>query len=55
MLNYDRVYTSIEKAIDRFELPKPGVFKKGYIDRTSLTYYNKEQVGSYKLLWIYFY
>ena len=50
MLNYDRVFTAIEKAIDRFKLPKPGVFMKGYIDRTSLTYYNKEQVGSYNLI-----
>ena len=40
MVNYDRVWTAIDIAIDEYKLPKPELFKKGYLDRTALTHYN---------------
>jgi hypothetical protein len=38
------VYNAIENAINHHQLSKPGLFCKGIIDRTSLTFYNREQV-----------
>jgi len=40
LVNYDRVWTAIDIAIDEYKLPKPELFKKGYLDRTALTHYN---------------
>ena len=37
------MYQAIENSIDHYQLPKPGLFKKGYIDRHSLTHYNKKK------------
>ena len=42
LLDYDRLYTAVEEAIDEHQLPKPALFSKGYIDRTSMTFYNRE-------------
>ena len=45
LLNYDRIYTAIENKLIQYNLPKPGLFLKGVIDRTSLTFYNRTQVS----------
>ena len=42
LLDYDRLYTAVAQGIDDHHLPKPALFNKGYIDRTSMTYYNRE-------------
>ena len=43
-LNYDRVHTALDEAIEEYGLEKPKLFNKIPIDRTSLTYYNNREV-----------
>ena len=45
LLNYDRVFNVMLDSIDKYDLRRPKVFCKGFIDRTSMTYFNKEEVG----------
>ena len=45
LLNFDRLFCKIEDSIKRYSLPLPGLFTKGYVDRTSLTFYNRDEVS----------
>ena len=44
ILGYDRLWAVINNRIEKFELERPGLFEKNYIDRRALTYYNNEKV-----------
>ena len=45
LYNYDRLFGLIKDGIDKHNLEPPLLFLKGHIDRTSLTYWNKDQVN----------
>ena len=41
--NYDRVYKTLEAAIEAHSLPKPIMFQSETINRTSLLYFNTDE------------
>ena len=41
--NYDRVYETVESAIDTYALPKPIMFHSETINRTALLYFNTDE------------
>ena len=46
MVNYDRVHSVLDDAVDRFDLERPLLFQKSSIDRTALTFFTKREVRS---------
>ena len=47
--NFDNVHGHVKQQIAEHELDEPPLFKKGYIDRNCLLYFNKATVSRFTL------